>query len=85
MNSTYGKPKGVTKEKVTGVFFAGVALFHAAASVTHGAGFVTTDLEGTWEIRMQTPNVFIPDSPAATPTIFHPMKGPMTTQSMRGF
>jgi DNA-binding beta-propeller fold protein YncE len=30
------------------------------------------------------PNVFIPISPAATPTRFHPMKGPMTTQSMRG-
>ena len=30
------------------------------------------------------PNVFIPISPAARPTSFHPMKGPMTTQSMRG-
>jgi sugar lactone lactonase YvrE len=30
------------------------------------------------------PNVFIPISPAARPTTFHPMKGPMTTQSMRG-
>ncbi len=30
------------------------------------------------------PNIFIPISPAATPTQFHPMKGPMTTQSMRG-
>jgi DNA-binding beta-propeller fold protein YncE len=30
------------------------------------------------------PNVFIPISPAAPPTRFHPMKGPMTTQSMRG-
>jgi len=30
------------------------------------------------------PNVFIPISPAAAPTRFHPMKGPMATQSMRG-
>ena len=30
------------------------------------------------------PNVFIPNSRAATPAQFHPMKGPMTTQSMRG-
>ena len=30
------------------------------------------------------PNVFIPISPAASPFRFHPMKGPMTTQSMRG-
>jgi hypothetical protein len=30
------------------------------------------------------PNVFIPISRAARPTSFHPMKGPMTTQSMRG-
>ena len=30
------------------------------------------------------PNVFIPISPAALPHQFHPMKGPMTTQSMRG-
>ena len=30
------------------------------------------------------PNTFIPISPAATPHQFHPMKGPMTTQSMRG-
>ncbi len=30
------------------------------------------------------PNTFIPISPAATPFNFHPMKGPMTTQSMRG-
>lgn len=30
------------------------------------------------------PNTFIPSSPAATPATFHPMKGPMTTQSMRG-
>jgi YVTN family beta-propeller protein len=30
------------------------------------------------------PNVFIPISRAARPTTFHPMKGPMTTQSMRG-
>jgi len=30
------------------------------------------------------PNVFIPGSPAARPFEFHPMKGPMTTQSMRG-
>lgn len=29
-------------------------------------------------------NVFIPISPAVTPARFHPMKGPMTTQSMRG-
>ena len=29
-------------------------------------------------------NVFIPISPAASPERFHPMKGPMTTQSMRG-
>jgi DNA-binding beta-propeller fold protein YncE len=29
-------------------------------------------------------NTFIPISPAATPHHFHPMKGPMTTQSMRG-
>jgi DNA-binding beta-propeller fold protein YncE len=30
------------------------------------------------------PNTFIPISPAALPYEFHPMKGPMTTQSMRG-
>jgi len=30
------------------------------------------------------PNVFINISRAATPAQFHPMKGPMTTQSMRG-
>ena len=30
------------------------------------------------------PNVFINISPAARPHHFHPMKGPMTTQSMRG-
>ncbi len=30
------------------------------------------------------PNRFVPISPAATPFQFHPMKGPMTTQSMRG-
>lgn len=30
------------------------------------------------------PNTFITISPAATPHQFHPMKGPMTTQSMRG-
>ena len=30
------------------------------------------------------PNVFIPISVAAQPTQFHPMKGPMATQSMRG-
>ena len=30
------------------------------------------------------PNVFIPISQAAAPRQFHPMKGPMTTQSMRG-
>ena len=30
------------------------------------------------------PSLFIPISPAATPFRFHPMKGPMTTQSMRG-
>lgn len=30
------------------------------------------------------PNTFIPISPAALPHQFHPMKGPMTTQSMRG-
>jgi hypothetical protein len=30
------------------------------------------------------PNTFIPNSPAALPARFHPMKGPMTTQSMRG-
>jgi sugar lactone lactonase YvrE len=30
------------------------------------------------------PNVFIPISRAGAPTRFHPMKGPMTTQSMRG-
>lgn len=30
------------------------------------------------------PNTFIPNSPAARPHEFHPMKGPMTTQSMRG-
>jgi YVTN family beta-propeller protein len=30
------------------------------------------------------PNLFIPISPAAVPHQFHPMKGPMTTQSMRG-
>ena len=30
------------------------------------------------------PNVFIPISRAAAPAEFHPMKGPMTTQSMRG-
>ena len=29
-------------------------------------------------------NVFIPISPAASPERFHPMKGPMATQSMRG-
>jgi DNA-binding beta-propeller fold protein YncE len=29
-------------------------------------------------------NMFIPISPAAEPHRFHPMKGPMTTQSMRG-
>ncbi len=31
-----------------------------------------------------TSNVFIPISPPASPRDFHPMKGPMTTQSMRG-
>ncbi len=31
-----------------------------------------------------SPNVFIPISPPAAPRDFHPMKGPMTTQSMRG-
>jgi len=30
------------------------------------------------------PNMFIPISPAGLPHQFHPMKGPMTTQSMRG-
>ena len=30
------------------------------------------------------PNTFIPISPAARPHQFHPMKGPMLTQSMRG-
>ncbi len=30
------------------------------------------------------PNIFIPISPSAAPRQFHPMKGPMTTQSMRG-
>jgi len=30
------------------------------------------------------PNTFIPISPSAPPQQFHPMKGPMTTQSMRG-
>ncbi len=30
------------------------------------------------------PNTFIAISPPATPFTFHPMKGPMTTQSMRG-
>jgi len=30
------------------------------------------------------PNTFISISPAASPFEFHPMKGPMTTQSMRG-
>jgi hypothetical protein len=29
-------------------------------------------------------NVFIPISPAAQPRVFHPMKGPMATQAMRG-
>jgi sugar lactone lactonase YvrE len=32
----------------------------------------------------QIPNTFIPISPAGVPRHFHPMKGPMTTQSMRG-
>ena len=30
------------------------------------------------------PNTFIPISPPVSPYTFHPMKGPMTTQSMRG-
>ena len=30
------------------------------------------------------PNAFIPISRAASPVVFHPMKGPMATQSMRG-
>jgi sugar lactone lactonase YvrE len=42
------------------------------------------DLGNPDGIVQQIPNVFIPISPAAIPHHFHPMKGPMTTQSMRG-
>ncbi|NNF51420.1 MAG: hypothetical protein HKN59_03180 [Gammaproteobacteria bacterium] len=42
------------------------------------------DLGEPDETTQPIPNVFIPISPAATPARFHPLKGPMTTQSMRG-
>lgn len=48
---------------------------------TDGLAWDLGDPDGTVS---NIPNVFIPISPAASPTRFHSMKGPMTTQSMRG-
>lgn len=48
---------------------------------TDGLAWDLGDPDGTVS---SIPNVFIPISPAAAPTRFHSMKGPMTTQSMRG-
>ena len=48
---------------------------------TDGLAWDLGDPDGT---VTTIPNVFIPISPAASPTTFHSMKGPMTTQSMRG-
>lgn len=48
---------------------------------TDGLAWDLGDPDGTVSV---IPNVFIPISPAAEPTRFHSMKGPMTTQSMRG-
>jgi len=48
---------------------------------TDGLAWDLGDPDGT---AKNIPNTFIPISPAATPHQFHPMKGPMTTQSMRG-
>ncbi len=42
------------------------------------------DLGEPDETTQPIPNTFIRISPAATPARFHPLKGPMTTQSMRG-
>ncbi len=48
---------------------------------TDGLAWDLGDPDGTVS---NIPNTFIPISPAALPARFHPMKGPMTTQSMRG-
>jgi len=48
---------------------------------TDGLAWDLGDPDGTVK---SIPNTFIPMSPAALPHDFHPMKGPMTTQSMRG-
>jgi 6-phosphogluconolactonase (cycloisomerase 2 family) len=48
---------------------------------TDGLAWDLGDPDGTVS---PIPNTFITISPAATPHQFHPMKGPMTTQSMRG-
>ena len=48
---------------------------------TDGLAWDLGDPDGTVK---DIANTFIPSSPAAPPTRFHPMKGPMTTQSMRG-
>ena len=68
------------------------------ATVTSGNGndscascHVFGDTDGlAWDLGepdaevVPIPNVFIPISPPGDPEQFHPMKGPMTTQSMRG-
>lgn len=68
------------------------------ATVTSGNGndscascHVFGDTDGlAWDLGepdaevVPIPNVFIPSSRPASPAQFHPMKGPMTTQSMRG-
>jgi YVTN family beta-propeller protein len=48
---------------------------------TDGLAWDLGDPTGTTQL---IPNTFIPISPAASPHQFHSMKGPMTTQSMRG-
>ena len=48
---------------------------------TDGLAWDLGDPDGTVDT---IPNTFIPISPAAPPHQFHPMKGPMATQSMRG-
>lgn len=48
---------------------------------TDGLAWDLGEPDGT---MADNPNMFIPISPPATPWEFHPMKGPMATQSMRG-
>jgi len=56
----------------------------ASCHVFGDADGLAWDLGDPDGVVKPNPNVFIPSSPPAKPFEFHPMKGPMTTQSMRG-